>query len=244
MLRALKAEVFKLRRSTTPLWSAFIVLCAPFFCWVLVDYTAGPHTWGTFMDMGASMLSTWYGIMLFALVTAYVFGREYVDGTVKDLLTQPVRRESFLAAKGVVAFVWLLSLTVLSVVAQAGFALALGLKGASSAGLVDHLVTSLKVAALLFATTPIVALLAIAGRNYLAPLVYAAGAACIGVGLAEAGWTRWFPWSMQIALAGMSILPALELPALVPASWALSGLVFVAGAAAVVLAVDRLDAGV
>ena len=46
------------------------------------------------------------GIFLFSLIGSWVFGREFVDGTVTDLLAVPVARWTILLAKFIVVMVW------------------------------------------------------------------------------------------------------------------------------------------
>jgi len=46
------------------------------------------------------------GFFLFVLIISWVFGREFSDGTVKDLLAVPVPRSSILLAKFVLAALW------------------------------------------------------------------------------------------------------------------------------------------
>jgi hypothetical protein len=72
-------------------------------------------------------------------------------------------------------------------------------------------------------------------------MAYSAVMAAMGLGLAEAGWTRWFPWSMPMAATGMVLFPAVPMPGLVPESWALMALLFLAGVAAALRYVDRAD---
>jgi ABC-2 type transport system permease protein len=157
------------------------------------------------------------------------------------MLTLPLRREYLVAAKLVVLAAWVLGLALFSVVAQAGYALLLGVGGATWAEAALSIRDAVAVAALIFATLPVVALLAMIGRGYLAPMAYSGVMASVGVALAEAGWTRWFPWSMQIAVSGMALFPAVEMQGLVPGSWAVSLGLFGIGLAALFAYVDLAD---
>jgi hypothetical protein len=67
--------------------------------------------------------------------------------------------------------------------------------------------------------------------------------AWVGLGLAEAGWSRWFPWSMPMGITGIILGPPIEIRGLVPGSWAVMAALFVAGAAALVWYVDTADIG-
>ena len=234
----------KLRRSSTPLWTCLVVLLAPAITASTLSLTnagSARTDWGAFMRGGPQLMASWYGILLFGMAAAYLFGREYGEGTAKEMLTLPLRREYFFVAKMIVLAAWVLGLALLSLAAQAGYAAVLGLDGFSWAEAARCVTISLKVALLTYATLPWVALLAMVGRGYLAPMVYSALAAFFGVALAEAGWSRWFPWSMSLSVTGVTLFPAVPMPTLVFGSWALMALVFVMGAAATLWYGDRAD---
>ena len=78
-------------------------------------------------------------------------------------------------------------------------------------------------------------------RGYLAPMAFSAVMGTVGLAVAEAGWTRWFPWSMPTAVTGVGLFPAAPMQTLVTGSWVLAAAVFVAGCAAVVWYVDNAD---
>lgn len=244
MLRVLRAEFSKLGRSRTPLWTALVVLLAPAITAStasLSDAGVTHMSWGAFMRGGPQLMASWYGLLLFGMAAAYLFGCEYGEGTVKEMFTLPLRREYFFVAKMVVLAAWVLGLAILSLAAQAGYAAVLGLHGFSWAEAVRCATISLEVALLTYATLPWAALLAMVGRGYLAPMVYSALAAFLGMGLAEAGWSRWFPWSMSLSVTGVALFPAVPMPDFVVGSWALMALVFVAGSVAAVLYMDWAD---
>ena len=80
MPRVLRAEFRKLKRSRTPLWTAFVVLASPLFSvsQIRLSGGAGPGaTWALFMRSGIQNMSGAYGLVLFGLVGAYVFAREH-----------------------------------------------------------------------------------------------------------------------------------------------------------------------
>lgn len=244
MLRALRAEAMKLKGSMMPVWTALVVLVAPCITvstFRLIDRGAADARWADFMLAGPQLIASWYGSVLFGFIASYLFGREQNEGTEQQMFTLPVRREYFFAAKMLVLAAWVLCLTVLSLFVQAGYATLVGAQGASWAEATRIALLGLKVAVLIYATLPWVALIAMIGRGYLAPMVYSSIMAAIGLGLAEAGWGRWFPWSMQLSVTGVALFPAVPMPTLVGGSWALMAIVFVTGAVATVLYIDRAD---
>lgn len=244
MLRALRAEFFKLKRCTLPVWTGLAVLLFPLIVLApagMYDAAARRVGWLTFMRSGPQMIASGYGFLLFGLAAAYLFGMEYSEGTAKQMLSAPVRREYLVLAKVTVLAVWILGLTLLALGAQAGYAFALGLKGfgwpAISAALGDGLAVSL----LIFCTLPLIALLAVLGKGYLAPMVASAALASVGLALAEAGCAGWFPWSMPLAVTGIIFGPPLPVGHLAPQSWALAALLFFGGWLAVLVIVNTAD---
>src|SRR5688572_25282664 len=127
---ALWAEILKVRRSKVPLFTAlgFSIspLMAGLFMIILKDpkaarsmglistkaqLIAGVADWPTFFSILAQAVAVGGGI-LFAIVTIWIFGREFSDRTAKELLALPTSREAIVAAKFVVIVVWTLALTL------------------------------------------------------------------------------------------------------------------------------------
>lgn len=241
MLRALKAEALKLKRSKMPFWTALAVVLMPLM-FVGGPSTDGPlDTFGSFLRVGPQLIAGYVGVVLFGLVAAYLFGREYSDGTAKYMLTLPVRRESFVMAKMLLLAGWVAALTLLSVGVHTAYAGAMGLDGFAWNGVATSLADSLKVSLLIFLTLPIVALLAMAGRSYLQPMIFSAVMSAAGVSFTFVGWERWFPWSMPVAQVGIILGPPIRLRPLVPGSWAVALATFAVGLAALLWYVDRAD---
>ena len=62
----------------------------------LVAYAAAD--WQAYLGLFGQLIAAG-GFILYVLAVSWVFGREFADGTVKDILAVPVRRASILAAK-------------------------------------------------------------------------------------------------------------------------------------------------
>lgn len=136
------------------------------------------------------------GIMGFGFIVSWVFGREYVDRTAKDLLAIPVSRSVIVLAKYAVAVIACEIITYLSF----GFALVLGrLSGAS--GLTGEvawhyfmLLIIIMVMHLLL-TAPL-ALLAGLSRGYLLPIGVAFTALMLALTLGGTPIGAYLPWSI------------------------------------------------
>jgi ABC-2 type transport system permease protein len=243
MLRAFRAEVLKLKGANMVLWSVLTVAVVPAASAAAVKMVTAEFsvTWDAFMRMGPQMMATWWGVLLFGLAASYVFGREFIDGTAKNMLTLPVRREAFIAAKLAVLAVWVGGLAVSSVMLQAGFAAVLGLPGFAWAHVWDSMAHSLEVAGLIYLTLPVVAALATLAKGYLPPMMFSGFMATAGFMFGAVGWGRWFPWSMPFAAAGSSFGPLIGRIVLGPASLAISAAVFALGVLVVLVQTNRAD---
>ena len=193
------------------------------------------------MQFGSQAIASWWGILLGGFVASYVFGREFGESTMHNTLTLPIRREFFVVAKILVVLVWVFALGLLSVVAQAGYAALLGFDAFAWEHVLTALRDSMLVLVAIAATLPIVGLIAVLGRGYLAPMIFSGVAFVSSVLFLQVGWERWVPWAMPIALVGMGWVPGETKSSLVAGSWVILGMVFFVGVAALILQVDYAD---
>jgi ABC-type transport system involved in multi-copper enzyme maturation permease subunit len=194
-------------------------------------------TWPSFASMLAIIVGV-SGMLLLAFVVAYVFGREYAEGTAKNLLALPVDRALFVLAKLVVTAVWWLVLVV-AVIAESfvlGFAIAL--PGFSAGAAVGAVTNSLLAAAISLLFVPVVAWVTIAGRGYMAPIAFALASLALGDVFSHTGWAMWFPWSIVPSLIGMIGKPAAGVPA---GSFVVLAVTFAAGIAAAIAQLRLAD---
>jgi ABC-2 type transport system permease protein len=253
---ALRCEILKARRSKVPLWTAAGFSLAPLmgglFMFIMKDpararamgllgtkaqITAGTADWPTFLGVIAQATAVG-GSFIFALVTAWVFGREFADRTVKLLLAVPTPRGAILTAKFVVVAAWsaLLSAWIFGIALLVGFFL--DLPGWSGAMLRLAALDVAMTAALAILLQSPAAFLASAGRGYLAPLGFAILTVFLAQITAATGWGGWFPWSVPALFTGMAGPRASLLGA---PSYALVALTSLAGVAATFVWWQRAD---
>jgi ABC-2 type transport system permease protein len=152
------------------------------------------------------------GTLLLAFVAAYVFGREYSDGTAKVMLTLPVPRSMFVTAKLVVAALWWLLIVLVVYIEAVAVGLGLGLPGITWAAVGSLLGNLLLVAGISYLLAPVVALVTVWTRGYLAPVGFALGMLLLGNVVGHTGWAPWFPWSIVPILVGSVSAPVDALP--------------------------------
>lgn len=247
--QVLATEFLKLRRSKVT-WATLVVLsigplAVALFMWIVrepgraaqlgllgtkANLAGLEATWPAFLSM-LSVIVGMGGTLLLTFIVAYVFGREYAEGTAKNMLALPVGRHWFVLAKLVVVAVWWVVL-VLVVLAETfvigallslpGFAVGLAVAGARNA---------LLAASIAYLLAPVVAWITEAGRGYMAPLGFAFAMLALGDVFAHTGWAAWFPWSIVPLLIGAVGKPVSSLPA---GSYIVIVLTFVAGIAAAI----------
>lgn len=146
------------------------------------------------------------GPMGFGMVASWVFGREYSDRVVKDLLALPVSRVSIVLAKFVVIAVWcaLLSATLLAGGILTGLAVQLpGWSGANAVHACGVFAWSCALTILLCSP---VALIACMSRGYLLPIGFAiltlVMTNLVAIGLPN--FTPYFPWAIPALFSGIT----------------------------------------
>jgi ABC-2 type transport system permease protein len=243
---ALWAEALKARRSKVPWLTALGFSLAPLvgglFMIILKDperarsmglisakaqLAAGVADWPTLLGL-LTQATAIGGGLLFTLVTAWVFGREFSDHTAKELLALPTPREAIVAAKFVVVGIWAAGLTTFVFAIELVVGAAVGLPGWSTALLWRAAGDLVITAGLTLALMSPVALLASAGRGYLPPLGWAFLTSFLAQILAALGWGAWFPWSVPALFSELAGPRAAQIGL---QSYVVVGVTFVAGLA-------------
>lgn len=219
-LPALFAESLKAVRSKVPLLTTLGFLIAPcvggLFMIILKDpaaaksmgligtkaqLTAGVADWPTFFNLLAQATAVG-GAIIFAIVTTWVFGREFSDRTVKELLSLPTSREAIVAAKFTVVAFWTFLMTLLSFGVGLVIGNAVVIPGWSPelfrSATVDILGASIMTIMLL----PLVAFMASIGRGFMPAFGWLVLSVAIGQIAIVMGWGGWLPWSVPALFSG------------------------------------------
>lgn len=244
MLRVLKAEILKLRSSKAA-WGTVAVVVSFGLLTVSLSrlYFSGPAPtmWADVLSLAPQYMAGWWGLLVFGLAAASLFGSEFSDGTAASMLTTPIRREYFVAAKMIVLALWVAGLTVAAVASQSLAAILLGADGFTWKLVFACLGDGLRVALLLYLTTPAVALISMLGRGYIAPMLYSTGLTSLSMTAGFLGWERWIPWAMPLTVAGGIAPPGVIDDSLSAGSWVLLVAFFALTLAAVFVYVNRVD---
>jgi len=196
--------------------------------------------WANQLRVAVQGITGTWGILLYAYVTTYVFGREYKEGTAKNMLTLPIRRESFVVAKMVIVACWVFGLTALCLTLNSLGLLLVGVPGFAWSHVWAAMWDALVVTFVIYLTLPAVAWITMIGRGYLRGMLFTLAAIMIGNGLAGTAASKYYPWNLPVHLAGASWLP-LAPADLVPASWLIAIALFAVGLVLAMRHVDTTD---
>ncbi|GAB6393074.1 MAG: bacitracin ABC transporter permease [Treponematales bacterium] len=144
------------------------------------------------------------GIVIFGFAASWLFGREYSDNTVKDLLSLPVSKTAILNAKFIVYFLWAVALAIVNAALGVLIASTLRLPGfdtnSLSLFLRDYFVTTMLTILL---GTP-TAFFSMLGKGYLAPLGFIVLTLLFSQIIAAIGYGYYFPWSVPALFSGVA----------------------------------------
>ena len=219
MRTAIWAESLKLRRSRI-LWISIVAsVFMPLMLGLVQAGIIGTPTfegngseWQQYLTMLGSLISIG-GLIGFGFAFSWLFGREYSDRTVKDLLALPMSRSKIVLAKLLITAVWCLGLALLAF----GFACLFGgwlrfdgMTGHSVAiGFARYIATACMVIAL---SIP-VAWSASAGRGYLSSLGFVVLTMIAAQFSGALGIADYFPWAIPSLFSGAAGEESMDLRA-------------------------------
>lgn len=151
------------------------------------------------------------GLIGFGFLFSWMFGREYSDGTVTDLLALPVSRINIVAAKFIVTIVWCAALATLHFIIGSVF---------TGSALQETTIAHVMGAAfgkynlifmMVVGLSMPVAFVASVGRGYLAPLGFVVLTIVIAQLMGAIGIGEYFPWAVPGLLSGVAGEAAMQL---------------------------------
>lgn len=218
---ATQVEMLKIRKSKM-IWITLAVftvapVMAGFFIFVLKNpelakssgligdkaQIFGVPDWSGYLSMLAQIIAVG-GILVFGFVTSWVFGREYADRTIKDLLTLPSHRTVIILAKFLAVIVTnvLLSVYVIVLGMAIGFFIQLPLWSLETVVDKGFVLLATTILTLSLSTPP--AFFACYGRGYLAPIGFTLFMVVVAQIIAAAGYGAFFPWAVPAIFSGMA----------------------------------------
>ena len=222
------AESLKIRRSKIFLITILVFLIIPMMMSFLIFVSKNPeissklgivgikasllgkYDWPAYLGLLTQMIAA-LGIMGFGFVTSWVFGREYSDHTVKDLLALPVSRSFIVLSKFIVVVIWcvLLSFILFVFGVMAGGIIQLSGWSSEIAFHSAYIFTITSLLTILLCTP--VAFFASYGRGYLLPMGFVIFTLIIANFIGLVGLGPYFPWAIPGIYSSASGIEGMQL---------------------------------
>jgi ABC-2 type transport system permease protein len=140
------------------------------------------------------------GVLVFGFIASWIFGREYSDKTVNDLLALPTSRSTILNAKFILYVFWCLTLVIINFILGifVGKLVGLGALQMTENSVGTYLITTFLVILL---GTPI-SFFALWGQGYLAPLGFVTLTLVFSQIIGAIGYGHYFPWALPGLYSG------------------------------------------
>ncbi len=223
-------ESRKAIRSRMPLWTALAALFMPLGISFLIFVSRNPEIskklglisakadliaysatdWPTYLGFFGQIIAAG-GFLLSILIISWVFGREFADGTLKDMLAVPVQRSSILLAKFILVMIWSVVLTIVIFIVGLVMGALIKLPGGSLDVILQGSKLVMITSSLAIMVLMPFAFFASVGRGYLLPVGLALATAMATNLVVIIGWGEYFPWAVPGLYAqGKSSLTAVS----------------------------------
>ena len=221
VLSALWAETLKARRSYVPLLASIGFTLAPLMDGLFMFIMKNPERaremgllstkaqlamttaeWPTFFSVLAQAIAIG-GVIVFSIVTAWVFGREFSDHTAKDLMALPASREKIVIAKLLIISAWVFAVSSWVYLAGLLIGYLVDIPGWTGQLAWQSFLDVIATAAMTLLLMSPVAFIASMGRGYLPPLGWSVLTIFFSQIIAATGWGDWFPWSVPALFSGV-----------------------------------------
>lgn len=206
-------ECEKLRRARVPLITTIFFIFIPLMMGLLM-YLAqhpdiasklgiigtkaslfGDNDWNTYFTLLNQIIAT-IGIIGFGFITSWIFGREYMDHTLKDLLALPASRSMIVISKFTIIILWSIFLCLVLFFSGLAIGYVINLPGWSHQVFIESLSRFSIISCLTVLLSTPVALIAAYGKGIVAPIAFVIIMLILAQFVALVGWGPYFPWSI------------------------------------------------
>ncbi|MCK9151871.1 ABC transporter permease [Methanobacterium alcaliphilum] len=199
-------EFLKLKRSKMFLLVLLGSLTAPTLTFIsfLKNHIENPANIFAFKDLfdqGNLFIALLFGMVVYVVLAAYLFSREYSEHTLKTIISVPVSRTKFIISKYITFFIMVMILTTIAWLGT----LILGILGGAS-GLTFNILTIsfiqfYSTAILLYLTLSPFVFITLLMKNLVLPIVAAAAITLGNLIIFGDKWAALYPWSSVYLLA-------------------------------------------
>jgi bacitracin transport system permease protein len=211
LVNLFKTELLKLKRAKMFLVSLLGVSAAPIISFIAyLDSSRIERDSITFAEfMGNTNLHQIMltNVLIYGVVTTYLISREYVEDTLKSILTIPVSRTHFLLSKFMLLFIWFMILTFTAWGLTFGFGVIGQMQGISTAVVLESLKQYAIGGSLLFLLSTPVVFVTLLFKNYVPTIIFTAVLTMINLMIINNEYKALYPWSAVLLIAENQFVP-------------------------------------
>lgn len=172
-------------------------------------------TWQSYFTLLLQMISA-FGLILFGFLTTWMFGREYSDRTLKDLLALPVSRSATVISKFIIISIYSFILSFVLFISSLLVGVLMGINGWSNELFIHVLLIYFVTVIFAILVTAPVALIASIGKGYLGAFAFIGAAVMISqfINLGLPGLDPYVPWAIPVIFSTTGLVNQSSLPSL------------------------------
>jgi ABC-2 type transport system permease protein len=170
----------------------------------------GENDWQGYFALMMQILAS-VGLIGYGFVTSWVFGREHIDRTMKDLLALPVKRSDIVFAKMLIVFLWCILLALILYVVSIALGLLMNLPGWSILLLRDFTTGYVMAAVLTLLLCSPVSFITGYSRGIIAPLGFVLLTMIMAQFTGLIGLGPYFPWTIPGLFSVSDDAPGMQL---------------------------------
>ena len=159
--------------------------------------------WSSYL-MTVSQVISVGGLLIFGFTASWVFGREYSDKTMIDLLALPIKRDTIVLSKFIVIALWSYTLSIFALVLGLLAGNLIGLEGRSLTVIFKGILTFVLCTTLTIVLSTPVAFFACLGRGYLSPLAFIIFTIIFSQLGSALNFGKYIPWAIPALASGIA----------------------------------------
>ena len=159
--------------------------------------------WSSYL-MSLSQVISIGGLFIFGFTTSWVFGREYSDKTMIDLLVIPIKRDTIVLSKFIIIALWSYFISIIALILGLLAGKLIGLSGWNSITIFKGIFTFSYCTTLTILLSTPVAFFACLGRGYLSPLAFIIFTVLFSQLGSALNLGEYIPWSIPALASGIA----------------------------------------
>jgi ABC-2 type transport system permease protein len=252
---AFYAEFVKFRKSRVFIFSMLFFCIVPLMTGLMMYIAQNPeiaekmgivgtkakmfsqNNWSGYLGM-LSQAAASIGLIGSGFVVSWIFGSEFSNKTIKDIISLPIARHNIVFAKLFISFIWCAILFLVVFIVGLSIGALIGMPDWSHEVFIGFAKTFAGTALLTLLLNPFVAYVSGLSKGIIAPLAFVILTMITAQFVAILGWGPYFPWTIPGLLSVSSDAPGMSVTT---ASYIILALGFVLGVAATVRQWRRSD---